>query len=65
MIESISDVISVLVCIFFTAAAAYWAFSVSDRRRDRNMREREERYYRLSEELDDDYGDDHDMFYYE
>ena len=65
MLESISDVISLLVCAFIAVLASYWMFRVTDKHHDRALREREDRYFRLSEELDDDYGDDRDTFYYE
>lgn len=57
--------ISLVVCVFMVIAALYWMFVVSDRQHDRQLREREDRYYRLREEFDDDYGDDRDTFYYE
>ncbi|MBR4444418.1 MAG: hypothetical protein IKS37_00800 [Solobacterium sp.] len=65
MLESIGDVIALLVCAVFVILTSYWMFRVTDKHHDRELRKREDRYFRLSEELDDDYGDDRDTFYYE
>lgn len=58
MLESVSDLVSLIVMILFVAAGVYYLYVVSDLHRSIELKKREERYYRLYDDLGD--ADDED-----
>lgn len=66
MLEDINDMISLIVMIISVIAGLWLLFAVSDRHHADTVKRREERYFRLYEDLEDasETDDDQDGPYY-
>lgn len=58
MLETFSDYLSLYVTIFFVIMGLYFLFTVSSKKHEEKVKNREERYFQLLEELDNGYDDD-------
>lgn len=58
MLETFSDYLSLYVTIFFVIIGLYFLFTVSSKKHEEKVKNREERYFQLLEELDNGYDDD-------
>lgn len=65
MLESMNDVLSLAASLFILCGGLYILFMVSDKHRDEMMKKREENYYSLYEEMDDEFDDEQNEPYYE
>ena len=60
MLETFSDYLSLYVTVFFVIIGLYFLFAVSSKKHEEKVRNREEMYFQLLEELDNGYEDDDD-----
>ena len=58
MLETFSDYLSLYVTIFFVIMGLYFLFTVSSKKHEEKVKNREERYFQLLEELDKGYDND-------
>ncbi len=67
MIENVSDLLSIVVTVLFVLAGIYLLFAVSNQHYIADLKKREDRYYHLLDEIDDeeDTGEDDNKPYYE
>lgn len=54
MLESLSDLVSLVVVFCFVLCGIYLLYVVMDRHRDADLRRKAERFYNLYDELDDE-----------
>jgi hypothetical protein len=54
MLESVSDLVSLIVMIFCVVLGIYYLYSLSNLHRSIELKKKEDLYYRLHEELNED-----------
>lgn len=60
MLETFSDYLSIYVLLFFVIVGLYFLFAVSSKKHEQKVKQLEERYFSLLEELDNTYEEDSD-----